>query len=201
VTDAVTQPGGFSPGVAARLTTAGGRRVFVKAISSHPNPDSPAFHRREARNAAALPPHAPVPRLLWSYDDGDWVVLLFEDIEGAHPAMPWRQDELSRVLDAVGDLAASLTPSPIDAPPVAEVLAVLFTGWRSFASSDTAPEGWAARHVRKLADMEAGWVAGANGTTLLHVDLRADNILLTEDRVVFVDWPSEIGRASCRERV
>jgi hypothetical protein len=32
VLEAVTQPGGFSPGAAARLRLADGRRVFVKAV-------------------------------------------------------------------------------------------------------------------------------------------------------------------------
>ena len=31
--------------------------------------------------------------------------------------------------------------------------------------------------------------AAASGTSLVHADIRADNILLTEERVVFVDWP------------
>src|SRR5206468_3062715 len=71
VVSAVTQPGGFSPGLAARVQTAAGQRAFVKAIGPQPNPVAPTFHRREARIAAALPPAAPVPRLLWSHDEGE----------------------------------------------------------------------------------------------------------------------------------
>ena len=41
VVRAVTQPGGFSPGVAARLELEDGGRVFVKAVGPEPNPDSP----------------------------------------------------------------------------------------------------------------------------------------------------------------
>ncbi|MGH3622472.1 MAG: phosphotransferase, partial [Sciscionella sp.] len=41
----------------------------------------------------------------------------------------------------------------------------------------------------RLAELERGWADAAAGTSLLHADLRADNILLTADRVVFVDWP------------
>lgn len=190
VVSAVTQPGGFSPGVAARLVTADGTRAFVKAISSDPNPDSPEFHRREARNTAQLPAHAPAPRLLWSYDDGEWVVLLLEDVDGWHPAMPWEADELTRVLAALSDLAVALTPAPFDAPAIAELLAPLFTGWRSFAAAGTDPDGWAGSYVAELAELEAGWSAGTGGDTLLHTDLRADNILLTPDRVVIIDWPS-----------
>src|ERR1700686_767647 len=75
VVEAVTQPGGFSPGLAARLLTDDGRRVFVKAVSETANPDTPGIHRREAEVVAALPPEAAVPRLLWTYDEGGWVAL------------------------------------------------------------------------------------------------------------------------------
>jgi hypothetical protein len=75
VVEAVTQPGGFSPGLAARLQLHDRRRIFVKAVSERANPDSPAMHRREARIVAALPDSAPVPRLLWTYDEAGWVAL------------------------------------------------------------------------------------------------------------------------------
>src|SRR5581483_8341892 len=189
VGSAQTQPGGFSPGVAARLTTVDGGRAFVKAISSDPNPDSPAFHRQEARIAAQLPASAPVPRLLSTFDDGEWVVLLFEDIDGVHPAVPWRADELGRVLAALADLGVALTPSAVEAPPIEVALEPVLVGWRSFASAGTTHNGWAGRHLDDLATLEATWADGAGGTTLLHTDLRADNMLLTEDRVVFIDWP------------
>jgi hypothetical protein len=45
VVQAATQPGGFSPGLAARLRLADGRRVFVKAAGPDPNPHTPALHR------------------------------------------------------------------------------------------------------------------------------------------------------------
>jgi hypothetical protein len=54
VLEARTQPGGFSPGVAARLRCADGGRYFVKAVSAEANAESPDMHRREARVLAAL---------------------------------------------------------------------------------------------------------------------------------------------------
>src|SRR4051794_10319003 len=83
VASASSQAGGFSPGLASRLQMTTGERVFVKAVASTPNPDSPHIHRREARVMARLPAHAPAPQLRWSYDDGEWVVLAFDDIDGA----------------------------------------------------------------------------------------------------------------------
>ncbi|HEV2825607.1 MAG TPA: aminoglycoside phosphotransferase family protein, partial [Actinomycetota bacterium] len=111
VVEAATQPGGFSPGVAARLRLADGRRAFVKAVGPEPNPDSPAVHRGEARIMAALPSAAPAPRMLWTLDRHGWVALAFEDVDGAQPALPWRPGELGRVLAMIARMAADLTPA------------------------------------------------------------------------------------------
>jgi aminoglycoside phosphotransferase (APT) family kinase protein len=208
VVEAVTQPGGFSPGLAARLLTADGRRVFVKAVGPELNPDAPRFHRREGALVAVLPTAAPVPRLLWSYDEGEqttraggaesggWVALAFEDIEGRSPVQPWRPDELDRVLAALDALAESLTPSPL--PPEISVSAGAWfdrhgRGWRRLVAADpeirARRDPWSARHEVMLADLEAQAPAAAQGDTLLHFDTRADNMLLTPERVYIVDWP------------
>jgi aminoglycoside phosphotransferase len=190
---AVTQPGGFSPGVAARLVLSDGRRAFVKAVGDI-NPDSPDIHRAEARIAAALPASAPAARLLSSLDADGWVILIFEDIDGRLPVQPWQAAELSRVLDAMADLALTLTPAPIEAPPAAARFRHLGCGWQQLAAaaSDgdlTGLDPWARAALHDLAALETGWAAAAKGTTLAHGDVRADNILLAPDRVFFVDWP------------
>jgi Phosphotransferase enzyme family len=193
VTAAVTQPGGYSPGAAARLELDTGRRAFAKAVGPGLNPDSPGIYRAEARIAAALPAAAWAPEFLGVIDSGGWVLLLFEDIDGAPPAMPWRPDELARVLAAMTDLAAALTPAPLAAPAIAERHGASFTGWRQLAAGPepgrAGLDPWARRHLPGLADLEAGWAGAAGGGSLVHADLRSDNILLTADRVVFVDWP------------
>jgi aminoglycoside phosphotransferase (APT) family kinase protein len=196
VVEAVTQPGGFSPGVAARLRLADGRRAFVKAVGPEPNPDSADAHRSEARIMSSLPDAAPAPRLLWSLERRGWVALAFEDVDGAEPALPWRPGELRRVLEMVAAMATALTPAPAGVPPIGERLRDSFVGWRRLAAArdagDDDLEGldpWAARHLDRLAELEAGWPAATEGQTLLHSDLRADNLLLTPTRVVAVDWP------------
>jgi aminoglycoside phosphotransferase len=201
VVHAVTQPGGFSPGTAARIRTADGRRAFVKAVSADTNPHSPTLHRTEARRTAALPHTVPAPRLLGTYDDGTWVALVLEEIPGRQPHVPWRKRELERVLDAVAELSRTLTPSPVAAPPVAEALAEDFTGWQRLRAQETHQlrgrlDAWALAQLSRLADLTADWGAAASGDTLAHADLRADNILLTaDDRVVFVDWPHAVRAA------
>src|SRR5579872_6512704 len=77
VVAAQDQQGGFSPGVAASLTLADGNRIFVKAVHPTGHSDSPDIHRREAEIMARMPADAPVPRMLWSFDEGPegWVAL------------------------------------------------------------------------------------------------------------------------------
>jgi hypothetical protein len=90
VVEAVSQRGGFSPGSADRVVTATGRRAFVKAVAGSINEGSPGLHRREIAVTASLPPTAPVPVLLGSHDDGDWVALVLTDVAGRHPRLPWQ---------------------------------------------------------------------------------------------------------------
>jgi hypothetical protein len=192
VVSAESQLGGFSPGLAARLTLDGGQSVFVKAAGPEPNPDAPELHRVESKIAGALPPEAPVSRLLSIYDDGNWVALIFEDAKGDPPRVPWVPNELARVLEAVDHLGEMLTPSPIEARPIATGLDGAFTGWRKLqADTELAAQidGWAQRHLDKLGSLEEVWKESAEGETLLHLDVRADNVIISEDRVVIVDWP------------
>jgi len=207
VQTAATQTGGFSPGVAARLLTVDGRRVFVKAVCGTPNPDAPRFHRREIRIARALPASAPVPRLLWSFDEGatednrdGWVVLVFEDVEGRQPAVPWQAAELDRVLDAMAALAESLTPSPVPEAVADSIVRWLERhggGWQRLAREPRPGlDEWSTRYLAALAEIEAAAPVAAAGETLLHFDTRADNVLLTPERVYLVDWPhARLGQA------
>jgi serine/threonine protein kinase len=194
VVDARNQTGGFSPGLAARCALADGRRVFVKAVSPAQNPQACRIHRREAEVAAQLPADLPVPRLLHVVDDGHWVALVFEEIEGAQPVEPWTHHQLGVVLRALRSFAERATPTP--APGLQTVEArygAVFRGWRQIAGGDVdassyGPDIGAA--VDRLADLEATWADAAAGSTLLHTDLRADNLLLTPTgEVVLVDWP------------
>jgi serine/threonine protein kinase len=184
--------GGFSPGATSVLEWPG-RAVFVKAVGAALNPESPDFHRREAVVSAALPPAPEFPRLLDVYDDGDWVALAFEAIDGGPPTHPWDRRQLEVAVQALDALHDALTPSPVaDAPAAADRLQFLFGGWAELAALDGPPEGldlWSARHLHRLAELESGWREAVAGSTLLHGDVRSDNLLITGGGVVFVDWP------------
>ncbi|MDQ3656680.1 MAG: aminoglycoside phosphotransferase family protein [Chloroflexota bacterium] len=196
VVSATTMSGGFSPGLAARLVTASGRRVFAKAVSNQLNPMSPSLHRREIRVASRLPATAPAPRLLWSSAEeiGDeWAVLVFENIDGRPPTQPWVASELDQTIDALNALTADLTPSPIPAADIGGTETWGIFSRRCWSQVAYARPGsidpWVYRHLDQLvaAEERVGEVIG--GETLLHLDLRGDNMLLTDQGVVIVDWP------------
>jgi len=200
VVAAESQPGGFSPGVAARLVTADGRRAFVKAVSTAQNSESPDLHRREARVTAALPPGMPAPRLLGSYDDGDWVALVLEDVEGRHPHTPWVADELDAILRMLAQVASVAMPG---LPRAADALMHDFQGWDRVAQDPPADlHPWAAANLDSLRGAARRALVAMEGDTLVHLDVRADNLLIGPDgTVVLVDWPWACTGAPWLDRV
>ena len=185
VVRAQTQTGGFSPGVAARLTCADGTRAFVKAVSADTNPESPTLHRREGEVLRLLPADLPVPRLLAAYDESPWVVLLIDDVEGRQPALPWDDAELDRVL-ALGRRVNEVTG--LDLGSVGERMAE-WGGWTKLTAEDGPADPWARRHLTGLVALEQSVADAAAGDRLLHVDFRADNVLLGTGQDWLVDWP------------
>lgn len=150
------------------------------------------MHRAEARIAAALPPTAPTPRLLGSHDDGEWIALVYADVEGRHPVTPWDAGELAAVLSTLETMAATLTPAPTVATTTAtEALVHDFAGWRRLADDPPADlDPWARDHLPELCAAADRGLAALAGDTLCHLDVRADNLLLGPDgRVTVVDWP------------
>lgn len=198
VVEAVTQPQGFSPGLAARLRLEDGRRVFLKAVSAKANPDTPDIHRREARILAALPATAPIARLLWSYDEMGWVALCLEDVDGRHPGEPWTDIDLDLVITGVEKMSRDLTPSPIQ---VEDTVPAFFrrtvNGWGiALDRGETRLDAWALKNLGRLAELERRAPDAVDGDALVHCDIRADNLLIAGDRVYVLDWPwARIGAA------
>jgi aminoglycoside phosphotransferase (APT) family kinase protein len=198
VVEAVTQPSGFSPGLAARMRLEDGRRVFLKAVSVEANPDTPDIHRREARILEALPPNVPVARLLWIFDEMGWVALCLEHVDGRHPHEPWTDHDLEVVIACVEKMSRDLTPSPIQ---VDDTVPSLFqravNGWGvALEQGETRLDPWALRNLGRLAELESRAPGAVEGDALVHCDIRADNLLIAGDRVYVLDWPwARIGAA------
>lgn len=184
VTDAVSQEAGFTPGFASVLTCADGSRHFVKAASAKAQRAFAAAYAHEAARVALLPPGVPAPRLLWSMQE-DWVVLGFEYVEARAPHRPWRPDDLAATLDALETAARLLTPAadlPLDsfADDVADFPAM----WEQVAR--IRPD---LPHLSEAADLAAGFAPLTAGDTVIHSDVRDDNVLIRPDgRALLCDW-------------
>jgi len=191
VVTAANCTGGFSPGLASRLTLADGSMIFVKAIDVGAWPGQAGMYRAESSVSAVLPAAVPAPRLLASRDDGHWVVLVFEYIDGAEPDLRARPAEAFRVAAALEDLARALTPSPIELQSDHPRLG----GWADLASDCDrlarwpVLSPWAATNLGTLITLEEAGLAAAQGRSLVHFDAYPHNILLTGERVLFADWP------------
>ena len=178
--------GGFSPCLAAKLELSNREPVFVKAVSSQQNPDSPHMVRREIEVMAVLPSSVPAPRLVAAIDDGEWVAGIFECVAGRLPVDPWSTAELTSAIDALARLNA--TPAPPELLSAAAFLAPLFDGWKKLVARDAVPTRWASR-VETLVALEQEALDSLDGDRLVHNDVRADNMLITPSgQVVFVDW-------------
>ncbi len=185
VVDAASQGGGFTPGFASVLTCADGTRHFVKAASAKAQRVFAESYREEARKLQALPDTVPAPRLLW-LEDGDWVVLGLEHVDGRTPRRPWRQADLDAGLDALEVVARELTPVPegLHLDSFADELATWPAYWEHVAA--TRPE---LRHLDEAADLADRFAEGTEGETVVHMDVRDDNMLVRRDgTAVFCDW-------------
>lgn len=192
VVEARTQPQGFSPALAARVRTTENRRAFVKAVPGNVNPHSPDIYRREIQVVSQLPDDLPIPRLLWSFDEGPggWVALCFDDIEGRNPVMPWDERDLNAVIAAMDAMLQRLTPAPFETRRVGDHIEATWAGWRKLKARPIAGlEPWALSRLDDLVALEQLSQQATIGTTLVHLDIRGDNILLTDSQVWFVDWP------------
>lgn len=190
VVQASNQRGGYSPSLAARCRLADGRRVFLKAGADVPsmNPVVPMMLRHEAAVCRHWPEGFPAPRLLATHDDGDWIVVAFEDVAGHTPVQPWRDDELRRVLQLLDELP---TPDGLPLAPAEHAMAGMFGGFTALLDDPSAPppDEWTAANLPRLVEIERSWPDAVRGDHLVHDDVRDDNVLLADDgRVLLVDW-------------
>lgn len=178
VVEADSQDGGFTPGFAAVLTGVDGSRHFVKAaatIAQRPFADS---YREEARKLRLLPDAIPAPRLLWAEEIDGWFVLATEYVEARAPHRPWTDEDLAAATVLTQQVADLLTPAPPLDSAVEE-----FATWPAYWDLVDHPR---AAELQALAARYAEVVAG---DTVVHSDVRDDNILIRPDgSALLCDW-------------
>ncbi|MFD4863389.1 phosphotransferase [Streptomyces atratus] len=193
VVEVVYPEGGFTQGLAVRVTCADGSEVFLKAV------DLAARMASHYQAEAAVGKHLPTvvaPRLVWSLEASSWIVNAFESVRGREPDLRPGSADLNGVLDVVGVLEQELTPCPVSGVgPVGETLSSLAGHWARLAAAGAGSGGqdsWAASRRVRLAELDDPdrLVKASVGDTLVHCDLRADNMLAEAGtgRIRILDW-------------
>jgi aminoglycoside phosphotransferase (APT) family kinase protein len=183
--------GGMSPGCATTLVTDDGHSYFVKAVGAELNSHTPALFRRERALLQLLPHVSYRPRLRDWLDDGGWVALLFDAVEGRHPDLGNPAD-IASVAHVLRQQAVELTPVPegAEARTIKETARIWFTRWQSLPTSSHARlPAWVSVRFDEHLDRVSTLSDSLEATTLCHFDVRDDNLLVRPDgSAVVVDW-------------
>jgi hypothetical protein len=131
-----------------------------------------------------------LPELLGFEDAGGLSALALEDLSGAHWPPPWPEGSVEAVLRGLDELHAV---EPLAGLPRVEEFERLFETWNEvevdpapFLSLGLCTSAWLERHLAAL--KQAAETAPFAGDTLIHLDVRSDNICLRDGHALLVDW-------------
>lgn len=177
---------GYTPARRLHVTFADGTTAFAKvAVNESTAEGLAAEHVVYSQVEGDF-----LPRFL-GYDAGDPPVLLLEDLTDAHWPPPWPEGGIAAV-SRVLDMLATIWP-PQGVPPVDDFREELTNGWAlveqdpgPFLSFGLCSADWLADVLPALRDSAER--APIAGESLIHFDVRSDNIALLGERAVLVDW-------------
>lgn len=180
-----SRPGGWSPGSADLVTTAGGARAFVKTADAGVNDRTVAMHRREAAILRMLEGGS-APLLLGEVGEGAWFGLVVEALDARHPDAGSEADTAA-VLDAVAALPEA--HAHWDLVPLEDELAPAALGWRRLQEDGVA----VGADLGGLGELSVRAGEVLRGESVVQGDLRLDNALIdTAGRGRLIDWPSAV---------
>jgi len=176
--------GGYTP--AARLLCRTGSANFFVKIGT--TPLTSQFIRREIDVYNRIRGEF-MPRLIACEDREEEPILVIEDLSGKTWPPPWSRSQIDLVVAQID----VMHNTPADLEPFAEVHGALNSGWQAvaadpepFLSLGIASRDWLETALPNL--IRAEELCSTEGDCLTHWDLRSDNICLTQQKAVFVDW-------------
>jgi hypothetical protein len=148
--------------------------------------------RTEIINYRALDRRPFVPQFLGWYDDGAAPALVVQDMSTLGWPPPWSTARVDAVLATLDELRGVSPPAELGPSPQRELFDPM-EGWAAIAADpsgavalDVFDAGWFHRHGLTLEQAAAD--ADLSGQTLVHGDVRSDNICITGSRAILVDW-------------
>ncbi|MXG91057.1 hypothetical protein GRQ65_16030 [Nocardioides sp. YIM 123512] len=202
VVGARTRTAGYTPEFSSVLTTAAGTRHDVHAASVTAQRAFAGALGGRAATLATLPAGVPAPRLRWvdgadatGRPTAEWVVLETEHHEGRMPLRPWDLREVGSALDSLERAAALLTPAP--SAPAAPGIGDEIAGWPELWDDVRVLLPGMAEHLDEAVDLAASCAEATTGDTLVHFDLRDDQILVRPDgTVLLAGWDCPVRGAA-----
>lgn len=177
---------GYTHNRRAVATLEDGNTVFVKAAVDD---DTAGWLRREYEMYAALA-GAPFIAELLAWVGDEHPILVLEDLSQHSWPPPWSRAQVDAVLETLSQIAATAPPPAL---PRAKDRAKYSVGWGEvlarpapFLALGLCSAGWLERFGAELADAAAA--APLEGGSLLHNDIRSDNICFREAQTIVVDW-------------
>ena len=186
------QGGGYTPAARLRVRFATGESVFVKAATSE---NTAQWLRTERRVYESLSPgkYDFLPRYYGAGEADGFPFLVLEDLTSAHWPPPWSEPLIHRLLSTFEQVRAAASSAPADLPLCRDAAGAM-SSWHDVAANPDAflhlgfcSASWLDTALPTLA--AASDAAPFDGSDLLHMDIRSDNLCFCPDgRTVIVDW-------------
>jgi hypothetical protein len=167
-----------------------GRSAFIKAATT---PQTAALLRNE-HLALLTAPRRFTPRVLaWTDGDDAFPLLIAENLvdghwPASHAGVHWRAGDIERVIAAIRALSEITAPEalPCETSERAAGWPMILAAPGFMTGLGLCSSAWLDAHGEELARAESRLIR--KGNAFVHGDMRSDNICLTDDRVIFVDW-------------
>lgn len=177
---------GINSHFAATLRTAD-RKLFCKGIAAD-HPSARMYHNEVEVNHYL--PHSIAPPFVSEIHQDDWLILVFQHIDGKHPDFSPGSPDLVQMAEKISTMSLELAcvPGTVARPLGPNV--EKFHIWRRFFEGSISSgdlDGWALENLALLVEWESRAPHSVGGNTLLHSDLNAGNILIGKN-VYFIDW-------------
>lgn len=182
---------GYTPAERWVVDLEDGIRIFAKSGADSATSAVATWLRREHEAYTHIDAGF-MPRLLAWDDDGMTPVMVLEDLSAARWPPPWTEADVSAVERAL-DAMAAVSP-PRGAPDLETTQRERLSGWRRVAADPLAflgiglvTEAWLGRAMPDL--LAASDEARLVGESLVHFDVRSDNVCVLDRRALVIDWP------------
>lgn len=204
---------GFGGQYAGPVRLGDGRYVFVKAASRTTLAFQAECLARETQLLATFPSTVPCTQTIAHSSVAGWEAVALAVVDGTHPGLPWTARTLDLTYDACAAIASSsrsqdgVLPAWLESLDLDQFGATITGDRRTDTAIDSLSVGdfrlpeahkgdvdlarWLTSYGEELAGL-ARTAADLEGTSLVHNDLRPDNILIVgsahDAHAVFLDW-------------